>query len=363
MQAFFVILGKIMLEIKVDFADALIDIDRKITLTGAPAQVEVVVSTKTERAGQVWRSETVVQSDDKGEAELGLELIYNQKAENAAATELFPLSVHHSLQTVIEAQSGELKSSALKPTVLTQRLTHETVQRVEIREEGIKGVLFVPAGAAVPAVLLLKRQAAGDVDEAHAALYAARGYAVLALEYEQTPALEVTAESLAYFSQALDWLREKVRPKHHFVAVSGYEEGAELALLLGVWLAEQVSAVIACEPTAPAPSGIHPLHIEEMQGPLLLASGREHGSSAYQESIGKRLQQSGFDYNFQWYDFEGVAGGLRFPHIPTTPFAEGAEQVQALAEANKSLWFSIIGFLHQAVAEAAPGGALGQPVQ
>lgn len=352
-----------MLEINVDFADALIDIDRKITLKGAPAHAEVLITTKTERAGQIWRSELRVQSDEKGEADCPMSLIYKQKAENAAATELFPLSVHHSLQTVVEAQSGIHKTAELKPTVITQRLTHESVQRVEIREEGIKGVLFVPAGAAVPAVVVLKRQASSGVDEAHAALYAARGYAALALDYTETPTIDAADEVLVYFSQALDWLREKVRPKHHFVAVSGYEEGAELALLLGVHLSSQVSAVIACEPTAAAPNDIHPLAIEEMQAPLLLASGRAHSSSAYQESIGKRLQQYGFDYNFQWYDFEGVAAGLRFPHIPTTPHAADAGQVQALAEANKSLWFSIIGFLHQAVAEAAPGGALGQTVQ
>lgn len=352
-----------MLEINVDFADALIDIDRKITLTGAPAHTEVLIRTKTERAGQIWRSEFSVQSDEKGEAECPMSLIYKQRAENAASTELFPLSVHHALQTVVEAQSGEHKTVELKPTVITQRLTHDSVQRVEIREEGIKGVLFVPAGAAVPAVLVLKRQAADAIDEAHAALYAARGYAAFALDYAETPAIDATAESLVYFSKVLDWLREKVRPKHHFVAVSGYEEGAELALLLGVYFSAQVSAVIACEPTAAVPSGTHPLAIEEIQAPLLLASGRSHSSSAYQESIGKRLQQYGFDYNFQWYNFEGVAAGLRFPHIPTTNHAADAEQVQALAEANKVLWFSIIGFLHQAVAESAPGGALGQPVQ
>lgn len=352
-----------MLELKVDFLDSLIDIDRKITLVGAPAQTPVVIKTKTERAGHVWRSEITAQSDANGEIDLStvapisgsytepnaMGIIYAQQAENAATTDLFPISVHHALHTEIEARVGDV--TAL--TVLTQRLTHETVQRVEINESGIKGILFVPATAAQqPAVIVLKRQDAQAPDEAHAALYAARGYAALALDYDATPELTANLAQLSYFEQALDWLRETIRPKHHFVAVSGYEQGAELALILGVHLADKVSAVLACEPTA-ATQSPYPLAIEEIQGPLLLASGQAHTSSAYHQAIVERLQQAGFDYNFQWYDFEGVGAGLRFPHVPTTLTATDAKQVMALAQANKSLWFSMIGFLHQAVAEAA----------
>lgn len=352
-----------MLELKVDFLDSLIDIDRKITLSGAPAQSQVLIRSKTERAGHVWRSEITVETDANGEVDLStvtpiagsytepsaMGIIYAQQAENAATTELFPIAVHHALHTEIEAFCGELKAL----TVLTQRLTHETVQRVEINDSAVKGILFVPATAgAQPAVIVLKRQGAQGPDEAHAALYAARGYAALALDYEQTPDLSADINQLDPFAQALDWLREKIRPKHQFVAVSGYEEGAELALILGVHLADRVSAVLACEPTSTVKNS-YPLAIEEIQGPLLLASGKMHTSSHYHRAIAERLQEHGFNYNFQWYDFENVSAGLRFPHVPTTITTTDSEQVMALAQANKSLWFNMIGFLHQAVAEAA----------
>ena len=82
-------------------------------------------------------------------------LWYTQRAENAAAHAVFPHSVHHALHTEIEVQCGDQVAS----TVVTQRLTHATVQRVEINEEGVKGVLFVPGSdGAKPAVLLLKKQ-------------------------------------------------------------------------------------------------------------------------------------------------------------------------------------------------------------
>ena len=352
-----------MLELKVDFPDALIDIDRKISLTGAPAQTEVVISTKTERAGHIWRSQITVQTDAQGQVALdqvaplqgsyqsacGMGLIYSQQAENAAATDLFPASVHHALHTEITANCADASAE----TVLTQRLTNASVQRVEIIEHGIKGVLFVPeTTTAQPAVVVLKTKANQPLDESQAALYAARGYAALALDYEHTPALLSSADQLAYFEQSLIWLREKISPKNNFVAVSGYEEGAELAIMLGVAFKDQVSAVVACAPAAEVQSD-YPLAVEDIQGPLLLGSGKDHMGSAYQASIAARLQQYGFDYNFQWYDFDGVAAGLRFPHVPTTPYAKTTDQLLTLAKANKSLWFSIIALLHQAVAEAA----------
>lgn len=356
-----------MLEIKVDFPDALIDIDRKISIQGAPAQADVLISSKTERAGHVWRSQITVKSDASGAVDLAtatpsagsyeepsaMGLLYAQQAENASAKELFPNSVHHALHTELEVSC----EGQTAQTVLTQRLAQDAVQRVEIRENGLKGILFVPATSAEhPAMIVLKRQASQPLDESHAALYASRGYVTLALDYEHTPAIDSNVGQVAYFEQAFDWLREKVSPKHHFVGLCGYEEGAELAVLLGVLLPNKVSAVLACEPTA-AVQNPYPLAVETIQGPLLLASGQDHSSSAYHQAIGERLQQHGFDYNFQWYDFEGVAAGLQFSHVPTTPHANSAAQVLKLAQANKALWFSMIGFLHQAVAEAAPGKA------
>lgn len=350
-----------MLEFEVDFADALIDVERKVTLKGASAHAEVVIQTKTERAGQIWRSQITVQADEKGQVDLAqiaplagsytqkqsMGLIYTQVAENAAATELFPHSVHHPVYTEIEAKLGD----QVAQTVLTQRLTHNTVQRVELVEKNVKGVMFVPGSAGdKPAIVVLKHNASKPIDEAQAALYAARGYTALALDYTYTPALDAELAELEVFQLALQWLRDNVTPKNNFVAVSGYGEGAELALLLGVRLNTEVSAIIACEPTTVAPSS-YPLEVEQCLAPLLLASGQLHTSSQYQRSIGQRLQQHGFDYNFQWYDYEGVAQGLSFPHVPTRHLCSSSEQALLLAKANKDVWFAIIGFLHQAVLE------------
>lgn len=351
-----------MLEFEVDFADALIDVERKFTLKGAPAHVEIGIQTKTERAGQIWRSQITVLSDDKGQVDLtqiapiagsyrqkqSMGLMYTQVAENAEATALFPHSVHHPIYTEIEARLGD----QVARTVLIQRLTHNTVQRVELVEKNVKGVMFVPSSAgAKPAIVVLKQNASKPIDEAQAALYAARGYTALALDYPHTPGLDAELTELELFQLALQWLRENLTPKNNFVAVSGYGEGAELAIQLGVQFNTEVSAIVACEPTATVLSP-YPLEVEQCLAPLLLASGQLHTSSQYQRSIGQRLQQHGFDYNFQWYDYEGVAQGLSFPHVPTLHVSSTLEQAVLLAKANKDVWFAIIGFLHQAVLEA-----------
>lgn len=347
-----------MLKIEIDFVDALIDIDRKITIKGASPNAEVLVRTKTERAGQVWRSEHKYQADKNGQVDLktepatddekeisALAIIYTQQAENASASCLLNPMVYHPLHTEIEAESEAQSASH----VLTQRLLPETVQRVEVDEPDFKGLLFVPATTnSKAAVLVLKEKTNSALDESHAALYGARGYIALALDYDASDVQNVLVfqEKIA---QVLEWLRETMRPKNSFVAVSGYREGADLALNLAIALAAQVSALIACEPTQVKPTCIE---VENVQGPVLIASGQLHSGQAYNQELANRLQKTGFDYRFQWYSFQAVNQGLSFPHLPTTLSTHSKAEALVLAEASKELWFGIIGFLHQAVAEA-----------
>ncbi|NLJ61901.1 MAG: hypothetical protein GX332_01120 [Alcaligenaceae bacterium] len=351
-----------MLQIAIDFPDSLIDIDRKITISGAAAHQLVTVQTMTERGnGQVWRSQLVYKSDAQGKVDLStavpegmetalpLQLLYEQRPENAATQDVYPLSVHHALHTQIDVSSEGQQAQ----TVLTQRLATETVQRVELDQDGVKGVFFVPTFAGdKPAVLVLKSAAEQPVQEELAALYAARGYMALALDYAHTPAAEASKEDLALFECALRWLRESCKPKHQFVAVCGTGQGAQLALLLGVRFSLEVSAVIAWEP-ATSQFEAQLIAVDQLQGPLLMASGKAHHGSAYFKQVVAQLEQSGFDYRVQWYNFEGVAAGLQPPHIPVRLHCDVASQVVDLATANKTLWFGVIAFLHQAVAEAA----------
>ena len=141
----------------------------------------------------------------------------------------------------------------------TQRLAAEGVTRQDVREHGLVGTLYLPPGAAPgshPAVLILNGSG-GGINEPRAALYASRGYAAFALAYFKAPGLSdyISNTPLEYFQSGLRWLRDKVRPKHDFVAVSGQSRGGELVLLLGATFPTEVSAVVAYVPGAVVHSG------------------------------------------------------------------------------------------------------------
>jgi pimeloyl-ACP methyl ester carboxylesterase len=92
----------------------------------------------------------------------------------------------------------------------------------------------------------------GGINEPRGALYAAHGYAALALGYFNAPGLPATISTtpLEYFANALDWLQAAVEPAHGFVAVMGQSRGGELALQIAATWPERVSAVIGYVPSA-----------------------------------------------------------------------------------------------------------------
>ena len=139
----------------------------------------------------------------------------------------------------------------------TQRLAAEGVTRQDVREHGLVGTLYLPPGAAPgshPAVLILNGSG-GGINEPRAALYALAGYAAFALAYFKAPGLSdyISNTPLEYFQSGLRWLRDKVRPKHDFVAVSGQSRGGELVLLLGATFPRKCRP---WSPTCPAPWSI-----------------------------------------------------------------------------------------------------------
>ncbi|MCU6618397.1 acyl-CoA thioesterase/BAAT N-terminal domain-containing protein [Achromobacter mucicolens] len=250
-------------------ADALIDVPRQIRVEHVAPGATVEITALTRRNGVLWQAQAAYTAGEDGAVDLtrdapisgdytGLApmgLIWAQSPDDGKSREYFNQPVTDALVTevVVRVEGAEARGS------FTQRLAVDAVTRVEVREEGLVGTLYLPAGSAPgshPAVMILNGSG-GGINEPRAALYASRGYAAFALAYFKAPGLSdyISNTPLEYFQTGLRWLRKKVQPLHDFVAISGQSRGGELVLLLGATFPKEVSAVVAYVPGAVVHSG------------------------------------------------------------------------------------------------------------
>lgn len=243
----------------VEPAADLIDVPRRILLTGLPAGAEVSLAAETLRGGRLWRAEAVFAATTDGTIDLtrdaplrgdyaGVEamgLIWAQVGEG----EFFHPDMARPLETTLTAQIG---GKPIASAGFVQILMAEGVERRPVAEDGLVGTLFLPAGEGPHPAIMILNGSGGGINEPRAALWASRGVAALALGYFGAPGLPkyISNTPLEYFARGLDWLRVTVRPRDGFVAVAGQSRGGELALLLGSTFPERVSAVLAYVPSA-----------------------------------------------------------------------------------------------------------------
>lgn len=151
----------------------------------------------------------------------------------------------------IELEVVDAAGASARAT-LTQRFLAPGVTQREVREAGLCGTLFLPAGQGPHPVVVVLNGSGGGTPQRRAALYAAHGYIGFALAYFKAPGRPeyLGGMPLEYFQQALAWVHQQVRPRAGFVAVAGLSRGGELALLLGSRFPAWVSAVIGYVPSA-----------------------------------------------------------------------------------------------------------------
>jgi dienelactone hydrolase len=107
------------------------------------------------------------------------------------------------------------------------------VKRLEIKEEGVVGTLFLPDGDGVrPAIVVLSGSEGGTFEPA-AALYAAQGYVTFALAYFGMDGLPDDLEEIPVetVERGLQWLKSHPRVRGTSIGAWGASKGAELALL------------------------------------------------------------------------------------------------------------------------------------
>lgn len=237
----------------------LIDVPRRIVLSGLPAGARVSLVAQTPRGGHLWRAQALFMADAAGivdlERDAPLEGDYDGVAAmglvwaQEGAGELFHADMAQPLETTLTASIG---GEPVASGRFTQILMAEGVTRRPVCEDGLIGTLFLPASAGPHPAIMILNGSGGGINEPRAALWASRGVAALALGYFGAPGLPnyISNTPLEYFARGLDWLRARVRPLNDFVAIAGQSRGGELALLLGATFPDKVSAVLGYVPSA-----------------------------------------------------------------------------------------------------------------
>lgn len=245
-------------------ADGQIDEPRRITVTGLAPDELVAISARTLRSrGVVWDSQATFMADADGVVDLtrdapvggdyaevaAMGLLWGQHPDGGTSQELFADDVMQPLWTALTAETAD---GARAEAELLQRFAAPGVTRREVREEGLVGTVFTPAGSGPHPVVVVLNGSGGGINEPRGALYASHGYQAFALGYFKAPGLSpfITETPLEYLEAGLRWAHRELEPKDGFVAVSGQSRGGELALLLGATFPDLVSAVIAYVPGA-----------------------------------------------------------------------------------------------------------------
>lgn len=250
------------LRLDIDIVDGLIDQPRRIRASGLTPGIATLTTTLTHPDGSVWRSRAEFRIASDGLLDLeqqapvagdwsiadGMACVWALKplsqpvmASHTDGVSPLPITLE------LEEASGRRVS-----TVFVQRFLAEGVTRREIREQNLSGTLFTPAATGPHPVVIVLNGSGGGTPEQRAALYAAHGYAGLALGYFKAPGRpeHISDTPLEYFQTALEWVAQTLNPKHGFIAVAGLSRGGELALLLGAYFPKRVSAVIGYVPSA-----------------------------------------------------------------------------------------------------------------
>jgi dienelactone hydrolase len=340
--------------------------------------------------GNVWEAANTFLADDQGGVDLA-----SQAPEAGSYDGVEPMGFLWSMTPAGPGPASPMMIANVEPKVieLTAEVDGRTVaeaelvrlyraagvERVEVRDDGLFGTLFVPAGAGPFPTIILLSGSGGGLSESSAAMYAAHGYGALALAYFRAGHLpgDLVRIPLEYFERATAWLQARPEIDGERLAVGGASRGGELSLLLGSRF-PQLKAVIANVPSGvvyggvgdenahqqpawthrgegiaflysrrgrtdePAPEEGKPfaltplflrtleaedlvrdatIPVERINGPVLLISGKDDAmwpSTRFSEMVMARLAEHNHPYPDQHLAYEGTGHIIGQPWAPTT---------------------------------------------
>lgn len=250
--------------LKVEPEVALIDVERHITISGFPpfCPIQLTVNSHWED-GSAWSSVATFFSDIHGAVDLAVDApmrgSYNfcssmgpiwSMTRTKEGSASFPPEFTAPITNNLLATGGGFRASArLVQTFIAPGVTSRTIM-----SDGVAGELFIPSGPGPHPVVIYMNGSSGGINAPRAALFAAHGFASLALGIFRTPGRPdfISETPLEYIQNAINWVRQNLQPSHGFVALSGISRGGELSLLVAAAFPDLVSAVIAYVPSAVA---------------------------------------------------------------------------------------------------------------
>lgn len=137
----------------------------------------------------------------------------------------------------ISLYSGHLAEGFREQTPLASVLTERWymapgVQRISIKEKGVRGTLFIPPGPGPFPGLLDMWGGGGGLIEYRAAILASHGYAALALEYFAPGEMETANMEIKYFETAFNIVKDLPCVMPDKVGIIGLSFGATVAFYL-----------------------------------------------------------------------------------------------------------------------------------
>ncbi|MGD2169519.1 MAG: acyl-CoA thioesterase/bile acid-CoA:amino acid N-acyltransferase family protein [Chlamydiota bacterium] len=139
----------------------------------------------------------------------------------------------------------------IKKTI-THFLKKPNVKRIEVKERGLVGTLFLPPSETPLPVIITLSGSNGGISENRAKLLASNGFAVLALGVFGVEGLPSNLQNipLEYFETAFSWLKTQSQIDSTRVGLYGVSRGAELALLLGSYFPNSIQGIAAIAPSS-----------------------------------------------------------------------------------------------------------------
>jgi dienelactone hydrolase len=246
----------------------------------------------------------------------------------------------------------------------------------------VHGTLFVPAGAAPAAAVLVIGGSGGSEPSYVAGALAREGMAALSVAYFGRPGLPPRLHGirLEYFAGALEILRAVVPSPRVPVAVTGMSRGSEAAMLTAIHAPDAVQGVVATVPAnviagSHPPGGPawlrngHPLPYADHQGPgyenpdalipvervcgpvLLIAAGADQvwPSAEMARALSARLRQHGDPHGHTILDYPhaGHSLGYLIPQLPPGLLPPGITDQPAEQAARASAWPKTVQFLRR----------------